>query len=322
MANTIYLLHGSDRYLIKSKTKNIIDEHKIDAFNVTHYDAEEQDIEAAVNDAATIPFMVEKKVVVVKNCVFLSTEDKKLKIEHHLNSLKRYMDHPSDTTVFILQAPYEKLDGRKAITKFVKDHSELIECKPIDAQNTRGWVNRQLGKHGISIDHDALDEFLKRVENNTEVLVNETGKLVLYAEDLGHIDLKTVQTVITKNIEDNVYEITNNLLVNNRSKALEIYHDLVMHSEDPIRILGILVSKYREILHTQTMLEHHYTKQQVADHFRATPGRTYYIMKNARSVKKNQVVEYLNALEKIDYKIKTGQVDKKIAVELFILGHV
>lgn len=322
MDQQLYLLYGSDYYLIKSKTKNIIEKCQIDDYNVTVYDAEETDVEAAVNDALTIPFMTDKKAVIIKNCFFLSSKKDTPKIEHHFDALKRYIDHPSEETCFILQAPYQSLDERKALTKVIKEHATVEVCNPLESHNTRSWVNRQLGQHGITIDSDALEELLKRVETNTEVLVNETTKLILYAEELGNIDLSIVTRVVTKNVEDNVYEITNQLLVNNRSKALEIYNDLIMHSEDPLRILGILVNKYREILHTKTLLEKNATKQDISDYFNATPGRTYYIMKNAQTVAKEQVVDYLKALEKIDYQIKTGQIDKKIALELFILGQV
>ena len=165
-----------------------------------------------------------------------------------------------------------------------------------------------------------LNELLKRVENNTEVLVNETQKLILYAEGNRNVDLDTIKKVITKNVEDNVYEITNMLLENNRSKALEIYYDLVMHSEDPLRILGILVNKYREILHTKLLLKAGKDKADIANYFNATSGRTYYIMKNARGVSSDLVEQHLRTLEDIDYKIKTGQIDKKLGLELFILG--
>ena len=322
MENNLFLLYGDDHYLIKSKTKTIIEKCGVDEFNVTVYDADESDIEEAINDASTIPFMSEKKVIIVKNCFFLTGKKETSKIEHHLDALKRYIDHPSEETCLILQVPHASLDARKALTKVVKEHATIEECKSLESHNMRSWVNRQLGQHGITIDTDALEELLKRVETNTEVLVNETTKLILYAEEVGNVDLKTVELVVTKNVEDNVYEITNKLLENNRAKALEIYNDLIMHSEDPLRILGILVNKYREILHTKTLLENNASKQQIADYFNATPGRTYYIMKNARTVVKEQVVDYLKTLEKIDYQIKTGQIDKKIALELFILGQV
>ncbi|MEC9484904.1 MAG: DNA polymerase III subunit delta [Candidatus Izemoplasma sp.] len=322
MENQLYLLYGDDTYLIKSKTKTIIDQCDVDEFNVTVYDADETDIEVAINDASTIPFMAETKVIIIKNCFFLTSKKDTSKINHNLDALKRYIDHPSDDTCLILQVPHSALDARKALTKVVKEQATIEECKTLESHNMRSWVNRQLGKHGITIDGNALEELLKRVETNTEVLVNETTKLILYAEEVERVDLETVKLVVTKNVEDNVYEITNKLLENNRAKALEIYNDLIMHSEDPLRILSILVNKYREILHTKTLLENNASKQQISDYFNATPGRTYYIMKNAQSVVKERVVDYLKTLEKIDYQIKTGQIDKKIALELFILGQV
>jgi DNA polymerase-3 subunit delta len=220
----------------------------------------------------------------------------------------------------IFHAPYAKLDERKAITKEIMKHAEVENCTPLKQTDLKGWTERQLGKQGLSIDGDALNELLKRVENNTEVLVNEMKKLLLYAEGERRVDIDTIRRLITKNVEDNVYEITNNLLDNNRSKALTIYKDLIMHSEDPLRILGILVNKYREILHTKLLLEQQKSKAEIADFFNASSGRTYYIMKNARSVKKDVVIEHLNTLERIDYEIKTGKIDKKVALELFILG--
>lgn len=321
MSEQVYVYYGKDGYIIKQKTNQLITKYAIDQFNVTAYDMEETNIEDAINDAATIPFLAEQKMVVVKNAYFLSTDTTKRKeIKHNIDALHRYLEHPPSETILVIQVPYEKMDARKAITKFVQKNATVEECTPLKEQDLRGWVRRQLGKHGIGIDADAMEELLKRVENNTEVLVSETTKLVLYAEDMQRVNIDTVRKVITKNVEDNVYEITNSLLENKRGKALEIYNDLVMHSEDPLRILGILVNKYREILHTKLLMEAGHEKAEIGDYFNATSGRTYYIMKNARSVRKDIVEDQLAKLEDLDYKIKTGQIDKKIGLELFILG--
>lgn len=321
MSEQVYVFYGKDGYIIKQKTNQLIAKYEIDEFNVTTYDMEETNVEDAINDAATIPFLSDQKMVVLKNTYFLSTDTSKRKeIKHNIDALHRYVEHPAMETILVVQVPYEKMDARKAMTKFIQKHATLEECKPLKEQDLRGWVKRQLGKHGIGIDPDAMEELLKRVENNTEVLVSETTKLVLYAEDMPRVTIDTIRKVITKNVEDNVYEITNSLLANERGKALEIYNDLVMHSEDPLRILGILVNKYREILHTKLMIDAGQDKADIADYFHATSGRTYYIMKNARSVRKDIVVDQLSKLEDLDYKIKTGQIDKKIGLELFILG--
>ena len=320
MSKQIYLFYGSDSFIIKTKTNQLIKKEDIDGFNVSVYDAEEVNIEDAINDASTIPFMSDKKIIVVKNAHFLSTIALKKAINHNLDSLIRYIDNPVEETILIIQAPYGKLDERKAITKAILADAIVEKCEPMKRIELGSWIKRQLGKNSVSIDNDALEEMLNRIDSNTEVLVSETQKLSLYSDDLSRVTKEIVQKVVTKNVEDNVYEITNNILEGKTSKALEIYNDLVMHSEDPLRILGILATKYREILHTKLLLNAGKDKNEIATYFNATSGRTYYIMKNASSVRMDVVESQLQKLEELDYQIKTGQIDKKIGLELFILG--
>jgi len=320
MSESIYLLYGTDNFIIKSKTNQIITKADVDDFNVTYDDAEEINVESAVNDASTIPFITDKKIVVIKNAYLLSTEKLKKEIPHNLDALSRYLNNPVAETILIINAPYDKLDERKAITKLILKVATTEKCIPMKEAELGNWVRRQLSKVNVNIDKNALDEVLKRVSNNTEVLVNETKKLVLYAQDMNRVDIETVKKVITKNVEDNVYEITNNILDNKRSRALEIYNDLVMHSEDPLRILGILVNKYREILHVKLLIASGKDKTDVASYYRASPGRAFYMIKNASSVNMDIVKQHLKSLEKLDYQIKSGQIDKKIGLELFILG--
>lgn len=320
MEKQVYLFHGPDTFIIKSKTNQIINKFNVDEFNITIYDAEETNIVNAVNDAQTIPFMSLKKVIVIRNCYFLTNEKIKKEIKHDLDALSRYIKNPVEETVLILNAPYAKLDERKAITKVVKNMANIIKCDPMKQVDLSSWIRRKLGKQNIKIERPALEEFLKRVEHNTEVAVTEMRKLLLYAHDLDYISLEIIKKVITKNIEDNVYEITNSILENKQSKALEIYNDLIQHSEDPLRILGILVNKYREILHVKLLLKDGKDQSAIAKYYNCSSGRAYYMLKNAKSVKMSVVKKHLKKLEEIDYSIKTGQLDKKIGLELFILG--
>lgn len=320
MEKSIYLFYGTDTFIIKSKINNIINKYNVDEFNVSNYDMEEVNLSDAVNDASTIPFMSDKKIIVVRNAFFVSTEKPKKVIDHDIDALKRYIDNPVEETILILAAPYSKLDERKAITKEIMKKAEVVKCEPLKDADMSNWIKRQVGKNNMTIDNDALREFLKRVESNTEVLVSETTKLLNYTEGMDKIDLDIIKKVITKNVEDNVYEITNMILENNQGKALEIYNDLVMHNEDPLRILGILVTKYREILHVKHLIKQGKDKTDVARYYNASSGRAYYMMKNANSVKLPIVEKHLRKLEEIDYQIKSGQIDKRTGLELFILS--
>ena len=320
MEKQIYLIYGEDSFIVRSKTKQVIAKYGVDDFNLNNYDAEETNISNAINDASTIPFMSDKKIVIIKNAYFLTNEKIKKEINHDIDSLVRYINNPVKETILIINAPYVKLDERKAITKALKSKAEVVFCEPMKKVDLNSWIRRQLGKQNIKIDKAALNEFLKRVENNTQIAVNEMKKLLLYAEGMDCVYIDTIKNVITKNVEDNVYEITNNILDNKRSEALEIYNDLIMHSEDPLRILGILVNKYREILQVKLLLKDGKDQAGVATHYHCSSGRAYYMVKNAKSVNMATVKKHLIRLEELDYKIKSGRIDKKIGIELFILG--
>ncbi len=320
MKKRIYLVHGGDSFIVKSKMKSIIAKFDVDDFNINIYDADETNISNAINDASTIPFMSDNKIVIIKNAFFLTNEKQKKEVPQDIDALVRYINNPVEETILIITAPYAKLDERKAITKALKGKTEVVFCEPMKKVDLTSWIRRQLGKQSIKIDKKAMDEFLKRVEHNTQIAVNEMKKLLLYAEGMDVVTIETIKKVITKNVEDNVYEITNNILDNKRSEALEIYNDLIMHSEDPLRILGILVNKYREILQVKLLLKAGKDKAGVASHYHCSSGRAYYMVKNARSVSMATVKKHLLRLEDLDYKIKSGRIDKKIGLELFILG--
>ena len=319
MQNNVMLFYGEDTFYIKSKINQLIKQHEVDEYNVAYYDLDETLLNEAINDAMTIPFMSDVKIVVCQNARFLGTEKLKKTLDHDVDLLAQYLKAPAEQTMLIITAPIASLDERKAIIKLLKNY-KMVECKLKSGKDLVSWAKRQIGNLSMSIDPEALDEFIKRVEHSTEFAYLEMKKLLLYAQDKNHIDLDMIKKVITKNIEDNVYEITNALLEHNHQKALTVYKDLILYSEDPLRILSTIINKYRELLHVKTLLEQGKTQQQIQDYYNVSSGRAYYMVQNAKYVNLEKIKEHLRHLERLDYHIKTGRVDKKIGLELFILS--
>jgi DNA polymerase-3 subunit delta len=315
----VILFYGEDTFYIKSKINQLIKQYDVDDYNLATYDLDETPLTNAINDALTIPFMSEKKIVIAQNARFLGTEKVKKAIDHDIDLLANYLDNPSSETLLILTAPLNKLDERKAIMKKLRQF-KVSECKLKSGNDLVSWAKRQIGNQSMSIDQDALDEFINRVKHSTEFAYLEMRKLLLYAHDVNHIDLAMIKKVITKNVEDNVYEITNALLERNHQKALEVYQDLILYSEDPFRILGTLINKYREMLHVRTLLDSGKNQADIQALFEVSSGRAYYMVQNAKTARLDQIKEYLSHLEKLDYHIKIGRIDKKMALELFILS--
>ncbi len=320
MNENIIVYYGEDTFYIRSKISQLIKKYEIDDFNLTTYDMEETRLSDAISDAQTIPFMSERKIVVLKNAHFLSTVKRKGDPDQPLAYLENYLDNPTEETLLIISVPHDKLDNRNKLVKKLKEKATVSECKLKGPSDLAGWARRQAANAGLAIDNDALNLFISRVKHSTELAFLEMRKLLLYSKDQKAIDEATVRNLVTKNIEDNVYEITNAILAQQTSRALEIYQDLITYSEDPLRILSIIITKYREMAQVKTLLEKGMSQEDIQRHFRVKSGRAYYMVQNARGVPKDRIEDHLRYLEELDFYIKSGRVDKKHAVEMFILS--
>ena len=81
---------------------------------------EETPLASALNDAMSVPFFGDRRIVIVNNPYFLTGEKKKNKVEHDIDGLLKYLEYPLETTTLVFIAPYEKLDERKKVVKTLK----------------------------------------------------------------------------------------------------------------------------------------------------------------------------------------------------------
>ena len=123
MANTVFFFKGDEKYLTNAKIDRLIKESKADELNITSYDCSEVNVEKAVFDALTPPFLGDKKVVIIRNPLFLETE--KAGSGHNLKILKQYLSNPSEETILIINASGLKVNDKH---KIVGGREIKVDC--------------------------------------------------------------------------------------------------------------------------------------------------------------------------------------------------
>ena len=313
------IIYGSDTFFIKNKTKQLLLEAGVEAFNISRFDLDETTLDEALNDALTVPFLEGLKAVVCLNARFLS--DLKYKpVVTDSNMYQAMLDSTLDSTIIIFQVPGNSLINQKWIEPLI-NLSETIESPSKKPDDLKAWVDRQLSKANIQMNREAYQMLIERITHDSEVAYNEIKKLLLYAADQKVIDEQTIDELITFKLDDNVYNIINLLMAHQKKEAYLKIEALLNAKEDPLRILTMMIQKFREILVTQSMIEKGYDQNKLAQSMNVKSGRAFYMMKNARAFSKIRTIEALKKLETYDYQIKTGLIDKKLALELFIFGH-
>ncbi|HBI04969.1 MAG TPA: DNA polymerase III subunit delta, partial [Paenibacillaceae bacterium] len=95
--SSIYLFYGREEYLMENYIKGI--ENKLLAqeerdFNFNEYDLKETTIQEVIANAETFPFMCDKRIVLARNALFLTSSRVSSSVEHDLDAFIRYIHNP------------------------------------------------------------------------------------------------------------------------------------------------------------------------------------------------------------------------------------
>ena len=314
MAESIYLYYSNNDFLLNHAVEDKIKELNVDPFNIVKYDLLENPYDDVLEDLQTVSFFAEKKVIVVRNIQELEKAD-----EYLLQSYLNYFEKPNPDVVVIV-VMNELLPESSALGAALFKFAFIEKVKEMDKKEYPDFIRNMFKKYSYTITDDAIEALLERTNLDFNLINQEAEKLMLFAYETKEINERAVLLLVSRNLEENIFELTNALLSKNQAKTIEIFYDLIARNEDPLRILNNIVSKVRELMHTKLLLDKGYRQDQIAEHFHIKSGRAYYLVKNAQAIPFAQLENHLKKLSKLDYDIKSGKIDKKLGLELYLLG--
>lgn len=318
----VYLILGEERYFIErireALIENALDEDSID-LNLTNFDMEETSISEALFEAASFPFFGDRKLVMVQNPFFLTGQKVKSAPDHSLDELADYLENPADFSILVLFAPYEKLDRRKKVTKLLEKTATVIDVSSPYPNEATKYIKEIVRENGFHFSGDAFQLFTERTDGNLTNMMHELDKLFLYHADTQTITKEAVSQLVPKTLEQNVFEL-NTLVLNNKvEESIETYHDLLVQKEEPIKIVALLISQFRLLLQVKILQKQGYQQPDIAKVLKVHPYRVKLALQNIRRYDQKLLSEALDYLIDADFKMKTGQIDQELQVELFIM---
>ncbi|MDZ5470920.1 DNA polymerase III subunit delta (plasmid) [Bacillus sp. 31A1R] len=317
----IYVLYGKESFLINETKQllisNILGEEESD-FNLSTYDLEETPIEVAIEDAETFPFMGEKRLIFLNNPGFLTAEKTKDKVEHNLSRLEAYLQEPAPYSIIVFSGLYEKLDERKKLTKELKRKGAIVEAKKLDEQELKVWIRERAALNSVQIDEDAVELMLTLAGANLFMLTTEVDKLALYVDAGKSIDVHTVDKLVSRSLEQNIFSLVDKIIHRKIDEALRIYYDLLKKNEEPIKILSIISGQFRLIYQVKELARRGYGQQQIAGYLKIHPFRIKLAAGQANLFSDEELTRIMKMLADADFQLKTGGLNKEMIVEMFL----
>ncbi len=187
--------------------------------------------------------------------VFISSAEKIKKTED-IKLLGDYFKHPAKDAVLILQSDEINLDKRleKAAGKEQKKiFWELFENQKHD------WIRSYFKKKNMEIDADAVDLLLETVENDTQDLEKECGRLSLYFSAKGKIDSNDIETYIFHSKDENVFTLFETIVRRDFKTCMDILQNIFLSgSSDSVQLLAGLLWQFRKLMFLKSLLRENF----------------------------------------------------------------
>ena len=314
----IYLFKGTEELIIHNKIDNIIKNAKVPSFNKTIYDLDVASLSDAISDCLTIPFMSKTKIVIIRNPRFL--EKLNLISDNAQKYFMQYLKKPNLDCILIIDATNIKVDEKTDLYKLIEHVGHVDDTRVLTDIEMKGWLTRQFGINGIEISSEAVDLFFEYVGTNLVKGKTEIEKLVNYLGSKKEVTIDDIKNVVSDDGETDIFELTKAINTKNKALVHKKYNELIKNGFDQIQLMNLIYRNFKDMYLVLTLLESGKNKNEIASFMGVSPGRAYYLMKDVASYNMESVKKTLFNITELDYKIKTGKIDKATGLDLLLFG--
>ena len=306
----IYVFLGNEINIIKKKIDSLIDELKID--NIIKYDYDSVSIDDILNEVNYVDLFNEKKLLIVSNFTFKKMKDKEEK------ALSNYINHMNDN-VIILKCIDEKLDNKKELIKLVNDKCKVIELKKMDYKTLHEYVTKIFSDNNKRITYNQIKNILSLCENDTDSVLNEVNKLLLYKMDSDIITDEDIENVISKNSEKEMFKLNDAVMAHNIPNMLESTKTLVSSGVDEVVIIDYLSKQFRTLYQIKVMSKDTGI-QTITSRLSLNPFVTKKMLDVVGKFSEEKLLNIIYKLSDADISIKVEGLDKSKVLENFYLS--
>lgn len=306
----IYVFLGNEINIIKKKIDSLIDELKID--NIIKYDYDSVHIDDILNEINYVDLFNEKKLLIVSNFTFKKMKDKEEK------ALSNYINHMNDN-VIILKCIDEKLDTKKELIKLVNDKCKVIELKKMDYKTLHEYVTKIFSDNNKRITYNQIKNILSLCENDTDSVLNEVNKLLLYKMDSDTITDEDIENVISKNSEKEMFKLNDAVMAHNIPNMLESTKTLVSSGVDEVVIIDYLSKQFRTLYQIKVMSKDTGI-QTITSRLSLNPFVTKKMLDVVGKFSEEKLLNIIYKLSDADISIKVEGLDKSKVLENFYLS--
>lgn len=268
------------------------------------FDGEEAGVHAMQGSVASMPFLTERKLVVLRE------PGKQKAFAERIGDVLKEV---ADTTDLVIVEP--KLDKRLSYYKTLKKETDFREFNDLDASGLAKFLTDHVGAHGGHIKPLDARLLVDRVGPNQQLLSAEIGKLLTYSPN---VTRESIELLVEPMPQSTIFELLDAVFAGKAKFAMELYREQRALKVEPQAIIAMLAWQ----LHVLALVVSAVGRS-ADDIARAAKINPYVVRKTqglARGLSLERVGGMIADLMKLDRNLKSMSIDADEALQLYLLG--
>lgn len=328
---SIYLLLTQDDFALQGFLKSLVSAMGDPAtadLNIARLDGRQSSPEEFNNAAFSLPFLSERRLVIYTNPLDrLGDKDGPAR--------KRFisdLDNIPETTLLALvledtfkqrrDAGYwETFGSSHWLMQWAAKAGDRVCIKEFALpgwQEMPGWIMRKTAELGGKIDPPAAQSLAEHVGIETRVAALEIEKLLTFVDGKRPINVEDVELLCTTETVPDVWKMTDALGEGNTRKALAVMHTL-LEVQEPLSLFAMVVRQFRLLLQVREAKDKGGGYGDSTSDVRRLSGYPLSKLESqATRFTSHRLEAIYHRLLDLDKALKTGQIDPRIGLEIFI----
>jgi len=253
-----------------------------------------------------------KRMAVVTN---LLLDGKKAEHEAALDYFKEDKI-PGSTIVVVFEAGMP--DKRTGLFKFLAKQKFAEAFEALSDAKLEAWIDKKVQAEGGTIDPAARRLLVQTVGADLWALSQEIYKLAAYANKKP-ITIEAVHALVHPPLEEDIFRLVDAVGAKRRHEALSLLRQQKELGASEQYLLAMIVFQFRNLVQIVPYVEQRLQAAQIAKKTKMHPFVVNKTMRQARTFTTERLRSIYNKLSDIDIKIKTGQLDPDVALDLLIV---
>lgn len=309
--NHIYLLYGEEAYLRRQYRDRLKDALiGDDTMNYHYYEGKNISIGEVIDQAETLPFFAQKRLIMIENSGFFKSGG---------DALADYLKEPAPAAYFVFVET--EMDKRSRLYKTVQSKGCAVEFAVQDETTLKRWILGMVKKENKKISEQTLEFFLDKTGTDMENIRREIEKLFCYCLDKDAITAADIDAVCTRRLGNHIFDMVGAIADKQQKKALELYYELLAQKEPPMRIMFLIARQFNLLLQVKELRGKGYSNKIIGEKV-GLPGFVAgkYVTQVSR-FKTEEIRDALKVCVETEEAVKTGRMNETMGVEMLIIKY-